>query len=113
MSIFNSYLMLGGAIITEVIGSTFLSQSNGFKKLLPTTMTLICFSIAFFLLAQVVKTIPLGVAYAIWSGVGIILTALVGVFILKQPLDLPALIGIALIVAGVIVMNVFSNSTSH
>ncbi|USZ14639.1 SMR family transporter [Moraxella sp. FZFQ2102] len=106
-----AYVLLGLAIITEVTGSTFLAKSDGFTKLIPTTITLICFIIAFYLLAQVVKTIPLGITYAIWSGVGIVLTALIGFFVLKQSLDLPAIIGIILIVAGVIVMNVFSNVT--
>lgn len=106
-----AYVLLGLAIITEVTGSTFLAKSDGFTKLIPTTITLICFIIAFYLLAQVVKTIPLGITYAIWSGVGIVLTALIGFFVLKQSLGLPAIIGIILIVAGVIVMNVFSNVT--
>ncbi|UTO05320.1 SMR family transporter [Moraxella sp. FZLJ2107] len=106
-----AYVLLGLAIITEVTGSTFLAKSDGFTKLIPTTITLICFIIAFYLLAQVVKTIPLGITYAIWSGVGIVLTALIGFFVLKQSLDLPTIIGIILIVAGVIVMNVFSNVT--
>lgn len=106
-----AYVLLGLAIITEVTGSTFLAKSDGFTKFIPTTITLICFIIAFYLLAQVVKTIPLGITYAIWSGVGIVLTALIGFFVLKQSLDLPAIIGIILIVAGVIVMNVFSNVT--
>lgn len=107
----STYALLAVAIVIEVTGSSFLAKSDGFTKPLPTAMTLICFAIAFYALSQVVKTLPLGVTYAIWSGVGIVLTALVGVFILKQPLDLPAVIGIVLIVSGVIVMNVFSNST--
>lgn len=108
-----AYIMLAFAIVSEVTGSTFLAKSDGFSKLMPTIATLICFGIAFFLLSQVIKTIPLGITYAIWSGVGIVLTALVGVFVLKQQLDLPAMIGIGLIVSGVVVMNVFSTSTGH
>lgn len=105
-----AYTLLGCAIVTEVTGSTFLAKSDGFSKPVPTAITLICFAIAFYLLSHVVKTIPLGIAYAIWSGVGLILTAIIGVVVLKQPLDLPAIIGIALIIAGVVVMNVFSNA---
>lgn len=110
--LYKTYAMLALAIVVEVTGSTLLSYSDGFKKPLPTLLTLVCFGVAFYLLSHVVKVLPLGITYAIWSGVGIILTALVGVYILKQPLDLPALIGIALIIAGVIVMNVFSRTTS-
>ncbi|OOS25954.1 DMT family transporter [Moraxella pluranimalium] len=105
-----AYALLGCAIVTEVTGSTFLAKSDGFSKPVPTAITLICFAIAFYLLSHVVKTIPLGIAYAIWSGVGLILTAIIGVVVLKQPLDLPAIIGILLIIAGVVVMNVFSNA---
>lgn len=108
-----TYVMLGIAIVSEVIGSTFLTKSAGFTKLVPSALTLLFFGIAFYLLSQVVKTMPMGIAYAIWSGVGIVLTALVGVFILKQTLDLPAMIGMGLIVLGVIVINVFSSSTMH
>ncbi len=108
-----AYALLACAIVTEVTGSTFLAKSDGFSfsKPIPTAVTLICFAIAFYLLSQVVKTIPLGITYAIWSGVGIVLTAIIGVTVLKQSLDLPAIIGIILIIAGVVVMNVFSNST--
>ena len=69
--------------------------------------------ISFYLLSQVIKTIPLGVAYAIWGGVGIVLTALIGFLIFRQSLDLAALIGIALIIGGVIVMNIFSKTVGH
>ena len=106
-----AYALLACAIVTEVTGLTFLAKSDGFSKPIPTAVTLICFAIAFYLLSQVVKTIPLGITYAIWSGVGIVLTAIIGVTVLKQSLDLPAIIGIILIIAGVVVMNVFSNST--
>lgn len=105
-----AYLLLGIAIVSEVTGSTFLAKSDGFSKLLPACITLVCFAVAFFLLAQVVRTIPLGIAYAIWSGVGMVLTALSGYFLLGQRLDVPALIGIGLIVAGVLVMQIFSQS---
>jgi len=108
-----AYGLLGLAIISEVIGSTFLVKSVGFTKLFPSLMVVILFSIAFYLLSQVIKIIPLGIAYAIWAGVGIILTAIVGYIMFKQTLDTPALIGIALIVAGVLVINLFSQSTGH
>lgn len=107
-----AYLLLGIAIVSEVTGSTFLARSDGFSKLLPTSITLVCFAVAFFLLAQVVRTIPLGVAYAIWSGVGIVLTTLSGYFLLGHRLDTPALAGIGLIVAGVLVIQLCSQSGS-
>ncbi len=108
-----AYLLLGIAIISEVAGSTFLVKSEGFSRLMPTCMTLVCFAVAFYLLSHVVKVIPLGMTYAIWAGVGIVLTALIGVFVLNQTLDLPAIMGIGLIIMGVVVMNVFSSVTTH
>lgn len=109
----NAYALLGLAIISEVIGSTFLVKSEGFTKLVPSLVVVILFALAFYLLSQVIKVIPLGIAYAIWAGVGIVLTALVGYFVFRQTLDLPAMLGIFLIVSGVVVINLFSNSTGH
>ena len=108
-----AYLLLALAIITEVTGSTLLVKSEGFSKLIPSVAVVILFAIAFYLLSHVIKVIPLGVAYAIWAGVGIILTALIGVVVLKQSLDAPAIMGILLIVCGVVVMNLFSKTTGH
>ncbi len=108
-----AYALLAMAIISEVIGSTFLVKSEGFTKLLPSLAVVVLFSLAFYLLSQVIKVIPLGIAYAIWAGVGIVLTALIGYFVFRQSLDFAAMIGIALIVSGVVVINLFSNSTGH
>ena len=102
------YLYLALAIVLEVLGSSFMKASDGFSKLLPTTITIIAYIACFFFLSQALKSIPLGIAYAIWGGLGIVLTALISVIIFKQSLDLPAIIGIILIVAGVFVMNFFS-----
>lgn len=107
------YLFLGLAITLEVIGSSFLKASDGFSKLIPSLITVVAFCGCFFFLSHALKSIPLGFAYAMWAGLGIVLTALVSVFIFKQSLDLPAILGILLIIAGVVVMNVFSNSASH
>src|SRR5690606_7761309 len=112
-SILITYLLLACAIIAEVIGSTFLVKSEGFTKLWPSLAVLVLFSIAFYLLSQVVKVIPLGITYAIWRGVGIVLRAFIGFLVLKQHLDIPAVVGMVLIIAGVIVINLFSNTTSH
>lgn len=108
-----AYALLGSAIIAEVIGSTFLVKSIGFTKLWPSLIVIVLFSTAFYLLSHVIKTIPLGIAYAIWAGVGIVLTAVVGYVVFKQTLDTPAMIGIGFIVAGVLIINLFSQSTGH
>ena len=108
-----AYILLALAIVSEVTGSTFLVKSEGFTQLVPSILVVVFYVISFYLLSQVIKTIPLGVAYAIWGGVGIVLTALIGFLIFRQSLDLAALIGIALIIGGVIVMNVFSKTVGH
>jgi len=112
-SVLLAYVLLGFAIVSEVIGSSFLVKSEGFSKLFPSIMVIIIYSLAFYLLSQVIKTIPLGIAYAIWGGVGIVLTTIVGYVLFKQTLDAPAMIGIVLIVSGVVVINLFSQSTGH
>ncbi|MGJ0872055.1 MULTISPECIES: DMT family transporter [Bacteroidaceae] len=90
-----------------------MKQSEQFTKLVPSVFTILGYAAAFYCLSVVLKNIPVGIAYAIWSGVGIIFIALIGFFVFKQHLDLPAIIGLALIIAGVVVINVFSNSVSH
>lgn len=107
------YLYLALAIALEVTGSTFLKASDGFTKLIPSIITAIAFALCFFFLSQALKTIPLGIAYAIWAGVGIVLTAAISVVIFKQSLDAPAIIGIILIISGVLVMNLFSKASAH
>ncbi|WP_025143012.1 DMT family transporter [Pedobacter jeongneungensis] len=107
------YLFLSLAIISEVIGSSFLNASNQFTKLIPSTVTVVAYLLCFYFLSIALKSIPLGTAYAIWGGLGIVLTAIISVVVFKNKLDLPAIIGISLIVAGVVVLNVFSKSTSH
>nr|WP_317632330.1 multidrug efflux SMR transporter [uncultured Flavobacterium sp.] len=102
------YLYLGLAIIFEVIGSSFLKASEGFSKLIPSVVVIVTYVIAFYCLSLSIKTIPLSIAYAIWAGVGIILTVLVSIFIFKQAIDIPAIIGIAFIITGVLIINYFS-----
>lgn len=102
------YLYLGLAIIFEVIGSSFLKASEGFSKLIPSVVVIFTYVIAFYCLSLSIKTIPLSIAYAIWAGVGIILTVLVSIFIFKQAIDIPAIIGIAFIITGVLIINYFS-----
>lgn len=107
------YLFLGLAIVLEVVGSSFMKASNGFSKLLPTTVTIIAYIACFFFFSQALKSINLGIAYAIWGGLGIVLTAIISVVIFKQSLDVPAIIGMVLIITGVFVINYFSKSTAH
>lgn len=108
-----AYAYLFAAVVSEVTGTTMLAKSEQFTKPLPTLAMALCFGFAFFCLTQVLRHIPLGITYAIWAGLGIVLTALVGVFLLKQPLDIAGMVGIALIVIGVIVINIFSGSAGH
>lgn len=107
------YLFLVLAIVFEVVGSSFMKTSNGFSKLLPTAVTVLAYITCFFFFSQALKSINLAIAYAIWGGLGIVLTAMISVVVFKQSLDIPAIIGIVLIVAGVIVMNFFSKSAIH
>ncbi|MBB5048956.1 small multidrug resistance pump [Rhodopseudomonas rhenobacensis] len=108
-----SYAALTGAIVCEVIGTTFLQKSEQFSRLVPTLIMAAFYAGSFFLLSQALKSIPLGIAYAIWGGLGIVLTAIISVVVLKQSLDMPAIAGIAMIVGGVVVVNMFSQSVSH
>ena len=107
------WIYLAIAIISEVIATSFLKSAEGFTRFWPSLMVVVGYLLAFYLLSLTLKTIPVGVAYAIWSGVGIVLIALSGWLFLGQSLDTPALIGLTLIVAGVIVINVFSRTVAH
>ena len=106
-----AYALLFIAIIAEVIGTSALKMSEGFTKLGPSLLVVVGYGLAFYFLALVLKSIPVGIAYAIWAGVGIALITLIGVFFFKQTLDGPALAGIGLIMAGVAVINLFSESS--
>ena len=108
-----TYGVLAIAIVFEVVGTSFLQQSQQFTRPLPTALTVVCYGGAFYFLSLALKTMPVGIAYAIWSGLGIVLISLIGLFVFKQSLDLAAIVGIGLIVAGVIMINVFSDSVSH
>ncbi len=105
------YLVI--AIVAEVIATTALKASDGFSNLWPSIIVVAGYGIAFYFLSLVLKTIPIGTAYAIWAGMGIVLIAILGVIIYKQTLDMPAIIGMALIISGVVIINVFSKTASH
>ncbi len=107
------YGALVAAILFEVVGTSFLQASQQFTRPVPSVMTALCYAAAFYFLSISLKVIPIGIAYAIWSGLGIVLISTVGLVVFKQALDTPAVIGLGLIVAGVVVVNVFSTSVSH
>ncbi len=113
MSLYTAYLYLAGAIIMEVIATSFLKSSESFTRLLPSLITIGGYAASFFLLSIALRTMPTGVAYALWSGIGIVLISLIGWFWFGQALDGAALAGIGLIMAGVIVINLFSGSVTH
>jgi small multidrug resistance pump len=107
------WIFLSIAIVSEVIATSCLKASEGFTRFWPSLVVVVGYLLAFYLLSLTLKTIPVGVAYAIWSGIGIVLIALSGWLFLGQSLDTPAVIGLTLIVAGVIVINVFSQTVAH
>jgi small multidrug resistance pump len=107
------WIFLGVAIVSEVIGTSALKASEGFTRLWPSLIVVVGYLSAFYFLSLTLKTMPIGVAYAIWSGAGVALIALIAWALYGQALDVPAIIGLSLIVAGVVVLNVFSSTTSH
>ena len=107
------WLLLVVAIVAEVIGTTALKLTNGFERLWPWTVVVAGFCLALYLLSLTLETLPVGVVYAIWSGSGVALVTLVGRYFFGQVLDRPALIGIGMIVAGVLVLQLFSESLAH
>ncbi|HWW73345.1 MAG TPA: SMR family transporter [Duganella sp.] len=109
----NKWLMLGIAIVAETIATSALKSSDGFSRLVPSAIVLVGYGVAFYFLSLTLRSIPVGIAYAVWSGVGIVLITTVGWAVFGQKLDAPALIGMALIVAGVVIMNVFSSAGAH
>jgi small multidrug resistance pump len=99
--------------VAEVIATSALKSSEEFTRLWPSVIVVVGYAVAFYFLSLVLKTIPVGIAYAIWAGLGIVLIALIGAVVFKQIPDLPAIIGMGLIVAGLVVINVFSNMVAH
>lgn len=107
------WIYLAIAIVSEVVATSALKSAEGFTRFVPSALVVVGYALAFFFLSLTLRTIPLGVAYAIWAGVGVALVALVGWVVYHQSLDIAALIGIALIVSGVIVLNLFSKTVVH
>jgi len=108
-----TYLYLTIAIIAEVAATSALKASEEFTRLIPSVIVVVGYCVAFYFLTLVLRVIPIGITYAIWSGVGIVLVALVGFLLYKQTPDIPAFIGMSLIILGVVVINVFSKTISH
>ena len=109
----SGYGYLGIAIVAEVLATSFLKSAEGFTRLWPSVIVAVGYGIAFLCLSLTLRTIPTGVAYAIWSGVGIVLVSAVAYFWQGQKLDAPALAGMAMIVSGVLVINIFSKTAGH
>ncbi|CUZ04573.1 Methyl viologen resistance protein C [Serratia marcescens] len=101
------------AIVAEVIATTMLKASEGFTRLWPSLLVVLGYGVAFWGLSMVVKSMPLGIVYAIWSGMGIVLVSVAAVFVYQQKLDWPAVVGMGLIIAGVLVINLLSKATVH
>jgi small multidrug resistance pump len=108
-----TYALLLFAIVAEVVATTALARTDGFTRLWPSVVTVAGYAIAFWSLSFVLRVMPTGVVYAIWSGLGVVLVALVAWVWAKQALDLPAILGLGLIVAGVAVINLFSQTVGH
>ncbi|QEN86934.1 hypothetical protein FZC33_11605 [Labrys sp. KNU-23] len=108
-----TYAALVIAVVLEIIATSLLKTSEQFTRLWPTVMMGLCYMAAFYFLSYTLRTMPVGIAYALWSGIGIVLISLVGFIVFKQSLDLPAIVGIGLILAGVLIINLMSKSVSH
>ncbi len=108
-----NYLYLALAIVSEVIATSALKATDGFTRIRPLVLVVLGYGIAFYCLSKTLRTVPVGVAYAIWSGVGIVLITAAGWIYLKQRLDLAAILGLSLIVCGVLVLQLFSHTAGH
>jgi small multidrug resistance pump len=113
MTLFPTYVLLGVAIAAEVVATTALARTDGFTRLAPSLVAIAGYGVAFWLLSYPLRVMPTGVVYAIWSGLGIVLIALVAWLGYGQRLDMPAVAGLGLIIAGVLVVNLFSASLPH
>ncbi|GAA4114604.1 DMT family transporter [Aminobacter aganoensis] len=108
-----TYIYLIIAVAFEVVATSALKETNGFTRLLPSLVTVAGYAAAFYFLSLVLKVMPVGIVYAMWSGAGIVFITAIAWVWFRQSLDLPALLGIGLIMAGVIVINLFSKSVAH
>lgn len=109
----SGYLYLAIAILAEVIATSALKAVDGLSRPVPLLLVIVGYALSFWMLTLVLRTIPVGIAYAIWAGLGIVLVSIAAYFIYRQTLDVPALLGIGLIVSGVLVIRLFSSSAGH
>jgi small multidrug resistance pump len=107
------YILLLVAIVAEVVATSAMAKSDGFTRLSPSLIAFLGYALAFYLLSLVTRTVPVGIVYAVWSGAGIVLVAAAGWLLFGQRLDLAATIGMAMIIAGVLVINLLSKSVGH
>ncbi|WP_458524525.1 DMT family transporter [Onishia taeanensis] len=108
-----TYVFLALAILAEVIATSALKASEEFSRLWPSVLVVVCYGLAFYLLSLALRTLPVGIAYAFWAGLGIVLVTLIGILVYGERPDLPAVIGLGMIVGGVVVIQVFSSVASH
>ena len=106
-------LILFFAVLSEVIATTYLKFSEGFTKLVPSIIVVVGYGLSFYLLSMTLKVMPIGIAYALWSGIGITLTVLLGKILWNESLDWARITGIILIIMGILVINLFSKATAH
>jgi small multidrug resistance pump len=107
------YIYLAAAIVAEVIATSALARTDGFTRLVPSLVSAGCYALAFYLLALVTRSMPVGIVYAVWSGAGIVLVALAGWLLFGQKLDMPAVLGLGMIIAGVLIINLLSKTVGH
>lgn len=108
-----AYIYLFVAIVAEVLGTSALKASQEFTRFWPSLAVVVGYALAFYMLTLVLRTLPVGIAYALWAGLGIVLVTLIGVVVFGEKLDLPAVLGLAMIIAGVVVIQVFSRVSAH
>ncbi|MDI4639124.1 MULTISPECIES: DMT family transporter [Halomonadaceae] len=108
-----TYVFLALAIIAEVVGTTALKASEEFSRFWPSVLVVVCYGLAFYLLSLALRTLPVGIAYAFWAGLGIVLVTLIGILVYGERPDLPAVLGLGMIIGGVVVIQVFSSVASH
>ncbi|EHM45850.1 multidrug efflux protein [Yokenella regensburgei ATCC 43003] len=111
--ILNTYVILAISICAETLATTMMKASEGFSRLLPSIVVVVGYAISFYGLSQVVKTMNIGIAYAIWAGMGIFLVSIMSFLIYKQRLDFPAIAGMVCIAIGIMVIQLFSKSVTH
>lgn len=107
------YVYLFVAIVAEVVGTSALKASQEFTRFWPSVVVVVGYGLAFYMLTLVLRTVPVGIAYALWAGLGIVLVTLIGVLAFGEKLDVPAVLGLALIIAGVVVIQAFSQVSAH